>query len=83
MHMLEISAKLQNAEISLVTLLKSASITDAHPTNFKNSPNTHGKFFNGVSFSMAMVGGLNKLNCFKGRYLKCFSRNFLQLPIQV
>ena len=32
MHVLEISAKLQNAEIFPVTLLKSVSITDAHPT---------------------------------------------------
>ena len=35
MHVLEISAKLQNAEISPVTLLKGVSITDAHPAILK------------------------------------------------
>ena len=60
MHMLEISAKLQNAEISPVTLLKSVSITDAHPTISKVLGTLTGIFCNGVSFNMVMVGGLNK-----------------------
>ena len=56
MRMLEISAKLQNAEISPVTLLKSVSIIDAHPTISKILGTLTENFCNGVSFSMVMVG---------------------------
>ena len=56
MHVLEISAKLQNAEISPATLLKSVSITDTQPTISKILGKLTGNFCNGVSFSMVMVG---------------------------
>ena len=49
--MLEISAKLQNAEIYTVTLLKSVSITDAHPTISKILGALTENFSSGVSFS--------------------------------
>ena len=50
MHMLEIPAKLQNAEISPVTLLKNVSITDTHPTISKILGILTENFCNGVSF---------------------------------
>ena len=53
---LEISAKLQNAEIYTVTLLKSVSITDAHPTISKILGTLTGSFSCGVSFS-TIIGG--------------------------
>ena len=49
--MLEISVKLQNKEIYTVTLLKSVSITDAHPTISKIFVTLTGNFDSGVSFS--------------------------------
>ena len=70
--MLEISAKLQNAEIYTVTLLKSASITDAHPTISKILGTLTGNFSSGVSFS-TIIGGRN---CLKGTLLKTFSLEF-------
>ena len=76
MHVLEISTKLQNAEISPVTLPKSVSITDAHPTISKILGALTGNFCNGVSFMMVMVGGLNKSNCLKGTLLKTFFWEF-------
>ena len=51
--MLEISAKLQNAEIYTVTLLKSVSITDAHSTILGTLT---GNVSSGVSFS-PIIGG--------------------------
>ena len=76
MHMLEISAKLQNAEISPVTLLKSVSITDAHPTISKILGTLTEHFCNRVSLSMVMMGGLNKSNCLKRTLLKTFFWEF-------
>ena len=55
-HVLEISTKLQNAEIYTVTLLKSVSVTDAHPTISKILGTLTENFSSGVSFS-AIVGG--------------------------
>ena len=76
MHMLDISAKLHNAEISPVTLLKSVSITDAHPTISKIFGTLTENFCNGVSFSMVTAGELNKSNCLKGTLLKTFFWEF-------
>ena len=49
--MLQISAKMQNAEIYTATLLKSVSITDAHPTISKVLVTLTANFSSGVSFS--------------------------------
>ena len=54
--MLEISAKLQNAEIYSVTLLNSVSITDAHPTISKIIGTLTGSFSSRVSFT-TIIGG--------------------------
>ena len=74
--MLEISAKMQNAEIYTVTLLKSVSITDAHPTISKTLVTLTGNFSSGVSIAKLWVGGLDKLNCLKGKLLKTFFWEF-------
>ena len=49
--MLEISAELQNAEIYTVTLLKSISITDAHPTVSTILITLTGNFSSGASIA--------------------------------
>ena len=55
-HVLEISAKLQNAEIYTVTLLKSVSITDAHLTISKIL-GTLTENFNSRVNSSTIIGG--------------------------
>ena len=55
-HVLEISEKLQNAEIYTVTLPKSVFITDAYLTISKILGTLTGNFSSGVSFS-AIIGG--------------------------
>ena len=61
MHVLEISAKLQNAEIYPVTLLKGVSITDAHPTISKILGTLKGNFSSGVSFSTIICGWIGQV----------------------
>ena len=63
--MLEISAKLQNAEIYTVTLLKSVSITNAHPTISKILVTLTGNFSSGVSFSTVIGGRIGQVELLK------------------
>ena len=65
MHVLEISAKLQNAEIYTVALLKSVSITDAHRTISKILGTLTGNFSCGVSFSTIIGGGIGQVELLK------------------
>ena len=81
-HVLEISAKLQNAEIYTAILLKSVSITDTHATISKILVTLTGDFSRGVSFSTIIGGRIEQVE-FKERYLKRFSGNFLKLSKQV
>ena len=64
-HALQISAKLQNAEIHTVTLLKSVSITDAHPTISKILGTLTGNFSSGVSCSMITGGRIGQVELLK------------------
>ena len=64
-HVLEISAKLQSAEIYTVTLLKSVSITDAHPTISKILRTLMGNFCSGVSFSTIIGGSFGQVELLK------------------
>ena len=64
-HVLEISAKLQNAEIYTVTLLKSVCITDAHPTISKILGTLTENFSSGVSFSTIIVGRIGQVELLK------------------
>ena len=63
--MLDISAKLQNAEIYTVTLLKSVSITDAHPTISKILGTLTGNFSSEVTFSMVIGGWTEQVELLK------------------
>ena len=56
MHVLEILEKLQNSEISPVTLLKSVSITDVHRTISKILGTLTTNFSRAISFS-TIIGG--------------------------
>ena len=76
MHVLEISAKFQNAEIYTVTVQKSFSITDAHVTISKILVTLTGNFSSGVSFSTIIGGRINKSNCLKVTLLKTFFWEF-------
>ena len=80
MHMLEISAKLQNTEISPVTLLKNVSITDTHPTISKNSRNTHGKFLQLSQFQYGYGGWIEQVELLKRNTTENIFLNFLKLP---
>ena len=86
MHVLEISAKLKNAEIYAVTLLKSVSITDAHPTISKIIGTLTGNFSSGVSFS-TIIGGrtlqVELLKTFFWRFSKTFKTSFCQHPLKM
>ena len=64
-HVLEISAKLQNAEIYTATLLKSVSITDAHPTVSKILGTVTENFSIGVSFSTIIGGRIGQVELLK------------------
>ena len=64
-HVLEIPAKLQNAEIYTVTLLKSVSITDAHPTISKILGTLTENFYSGVSFSTIIGGRIGQVELLK------------------
>ena len=66
-HVLEISAKLQNAEIYTVTLLKSVSITDTHPTISKILGTLSEIFSSGVSFSTIIGGRIGQVELLKRR----------------
>ena len=65
MHVLEISAKLQNAEIYTVTLLKSVSVADAHPTISKILGTLTGNFSSGVSFGTIIGGRIGQVELLK------------------
>ena len=60
-NVLGISAKLQNAEIYTVTLLKSVSITDAHSAISKILGTLTENFSSGVSFSTIMGGRIGQV----------------------
>ena len=64
-HVLQISAKLQNAETYTVTLLKSVSITDAHPTTSKILETLTGNFSSGFSFSTIIGGRIGQVELLK------------------
>ena len=64
-HVLEISAKLQNAEIYTVTLLKSVFAKDAHPTISKIVGTLTGSFSSGVSFSTIIGGRIGQVELLK------------------
>ena len=64
-HVLQISVKLQNAEIYTVTLLKRVSITDAHPTISKIIGTLTGNFSSGVSFSTIIGGTIGQVELLK------------------
>ena len=64
-HVLEISAKLQNAEIYTVSLLKSVSTTDAHPTISKILGTLPENFNSGVSFSRIIGGRIGQVELLK------------------
>ena len=64
-HMLEISAKLQNAEIYTVTLLKSVYITDTHPTISKILGTLTENFSSGVSFNTIIGGRIGQVELLK------------------
>ena len=65
MQVLEISEKLQNAEIYTITLLKSVSITDAHPTISKILGTLTGNFSSGVTFGMVIGGWIDQAELLK------------------
>ena len=75
-HVLEISVKLQNAEIYTATLLKSVSITDAHPAISKILGPLTGNFSSGVSFSTIRGGRIEHVELLKGTLLKTFFWEF-------
>ena len=64
-HVLEISAKLQNAEIYTATLLKSVSIIDAHPTISKILGTLRENFSSGVSFRTIIGGWIGQVDLLK------------------
>ena len=64
-HVLEISEKLQNGEIYTVTLLKSVSITDVHPTISKILGTLTENFSSGVSFSTIISGRIGQAELLK------------------
>ena len=64
-HVLEFSTNLQNAEIYTVTLLKSVSITDAHPTISTILGTLTGNFSSGVSFSTIIDGRIGQVKLLK------------------
>ena len=66
-HVLEISAKLQNAEIYTVTLLKSVSITDAHSTISKILGTLTENFNSGVNSSTIIGGRIAQVELLKRR----------------
>ena len=65
MHVLEISAKLQNAEIYTVSLLKSVPITDAHPTISNILGTLTQNFGSRVSFSTIIGGRIGQVELLK------------------
>ena len=75
-HVLEISEKLQNTEISLVTLLKSVSITDIHPKLSKIFGTLTGNFSSAVSFSAIIGGCIGQVELLKETLLKTFFWEF-------
>ena len=75
-HVLEISAKLQNAEIYTVTLVKSVSITDAHPIISKILGTLTGNFSSGVSFSTIIGGRIGQVELLKRNAIKTFFWEF-------
>ena len=65
MHVLDISAKLQNAKIYTATLLKSVFITGSHPTISKILGTLTGNFRSGVSFGMIIGGRIRQVELLK------------------
>ena len=72
MHVLEISAKLQNAEFFPVAFLKSVSFTDVYPTISKILGTLTGNFSSAVSFSTIIGGWIGQVELLKGTLLKTF-----------
>ena len=64
-HVLEISAKLQNAEIYTAALLKSVSITGSHPTISKIPGTLTGNFRSGVSLGTIIGGRIRQVELLK------------------
>ena len=89
--MLQISAKLQNAEIYTVTLLKSVSITDAHPTISKILRTLTGNFSSGVSFGTTIGEKIGQVELLKRnatqnvfwKFSKTFKTSFCQHPLKM